>query len=1131
MSTPNYAFPFDPSGTLASNKIQGERQVISAPNWTDFFFIVPLAGPFFRAGHRVVHHPSGRILVEGVDYLLSHRFHDASLACGKPIYGSITFFDKTLTGAAELEYQTLGGAWTITQQQITEILSNKTYNPVVTTWEQVVERPFDFPIVDHEWDLVDMVGASALEAKLGEIREAILLSGEGGLGDHLSDYNNPHQTTKVHVGLGSVANFAVATVPEAQAGTVNDKYMTPLRTSQAITALVLTPLNNHLSDFANPHQTTKDQVGLDLVQNYQVASQVEAETGTSNTRYMTPLRTVQAMGAVLAPVTAHLNNTSNPHNTNKAQVGLGLVQNYGIADAVTARAGTANDVYMTPLMTREAIAAQSGGDLVEHVNNFNNPHNVTASHVGLGNVPNYAAATQTDAQAGTSNSLFMTPLRTAQAIAALATQPLTDHLNNTSNPHQTTAAQVGLGNVGNYPLASTAQAQAGTSDATYMTPLKVAQAIAALADPDGQQASIAAHLADLANPHGVTAAQVGLGDVVNQPLASQAEAVAGLLNTRYMTPLRTAQLIEAGVVTTVNAHIARTDNPHGVTAAQIGTYTTAQTDALLLGKLSSGATAVNSDRLGGFTALELVEQASIRYTYPPVNTREVDSGGGVMVNVNEGTTWSQLGVYNIPTFDDTNPPRDFVFYATGGERRGADISPYYRVQLSIRDLIKMQVEQVAGAVSDLTFGYVYDVANAEIRLYSRNPTHRNSLTLLVASEAGSGIFSSGGDAMDEEPDDIVYAQHFDYDGGSPTDDAQPGELFFGRNPIMTAEYEPGQSVEFINVVETPSDVTVAQAEVNPLKTDYRNFLTGSASHHRNRNAVLSDLTGWRWSDEDSLEQVQATSSLTSLRSATHHTDYTFEVELASPANDNGSIGVCAAFVSQGGKDYGIYVLRSPGGLCQESETGEMDGGDIYKLFTVGYQLLQSDVIDLGSRSLGLMWGDGVVDAGRSAADYVTAGGAGWDVAGACRVRVTRVGDTITIATTDFGSTDFGVHPPVVIDLTSRPELARFRGPTSHGFVTYNQEQARFVAIARPDAFVPYVHMTQDAEGRDTSTFHRYSGAGWVSQPMALSSSFIKPGRLFVSDVNGRVYFARRDGTLRPLYIDVFAQEDTTLLTP
>lgn len=50
----------------------------------------------------------------------------------------------------------------------------------------------------------------------------------------------------------------------------------------------------------NPHNVSKSDVGLGSVQNYGIASQAQAETGTIDTAYMTPLKTKQAIEA-LAP--------------------------------------------------------------------------------------------------------------------------------------------------------------------------------------------------------------------------------------------------------------------------------------------------------------------------------------------------------------------------------------------------------------------------------------------------------------------------------------------------------------------------------------------------------------------------------------------------------------------------------------------------------------------------------------------------------------------------------------------------------------------------------------------------------------------------------------------------------------
>jgi hypothetical protein len=55
-----------------------------------------------------------------------------------------------------------------------------------------------------------------------------------------------------------------------------------------------------------------------------------------------------------------------------------------------------------------------------HSNLYNNPHSVNKTQIGLSNVQNYATASKAEAEAGTSSLRYMTPLRTKEAILALA---------------------------------------------------------------------------------------------------------------------------------------------------------------------------------------------------------------------------------------------------------------------------------------------------------------------------------------------------------------------------------------------------------------------------------------------------------------------------------------------------------------------------------------------------------------------------------------------------------------------------------------------------------------------------------------------------------------------------------------
>ncbi len=386
MSEITFDYPFDPTGTQASNKITGEKHVLSPPAWKDYHFIVPKMAPFFRDSIKLRKLPSGDPLVEGVDYVVTHLFHDASLAIAKPIYGSITFYDKEFDGVVEIvEYQTLGGEWTVDEDTITEILVNNAINPRITTWEQVVETPREFPVIDHQWHLDDMVGMSEVEAAILRISDVLLATGdpEVAIDDHLKRTDNPHDVTKTQVGLGNLDNYATATRSEAEAGSSAELFMTPQGVRYAIEKIAFDHTNTHEKRDDNPHGVTKAQVGLSAVQNYPVATQTESETGASNTRYMTPLRTKQAIDKqAIKPLQDHVGDTGNPHNVTKAQVGLGQVQNYAVASEEEAADGTSNEAYMTPARTRHAIeqiANQSSG---AHAGRTDNPHNVTIEQVG-----------------------------------------------------------------------------------------------------------------------------------------------------------------------------------------------------------------------------------------------------------------------------------------------------------------------------------------------------------------------------------------------------------------------------------------------------------------------------------------------------------------------------------------------------------------------------------------------------------------------------------------------------------------------------------------------------------------------------------------------------------------------------
>lgn len=101
-------------------------------------------------------------------------------------------------------------------------------------------------------------------------------------------------------------------------------------------------------------------------------------------------------------------------------------------------------------------------ELDAHLSNKTNPHNVTKAQVGLGNADNTSDANKpvSTAQAAA--------IADAKAAGTSAQTNLTTHLNNKSNPHGVTKAQVGLGNV---PNVSTNDQTPTYSDTTTLATL------------------------------------------------------------------------------------------------------------------------------------------------------------------------------------------------------------------------------------------------------------------------------------------------------------------------------------------------------------------------------------------------------------------------------------------------------------------------------------------------------------------------------------------------------------------------------------------------------------------------------------------------------------------------------------
>lgn len=718
MSTPNTSYPFDPTGSLVSNLITGEQQQLVAQNFRDQHVIVPDFAPYFADTLSLTYQDtSGTIhtLEEGVDYYPAHWFISASRACAMRVYGSISLINTALAGIVKLNYQTVGGQWTIATAQINTILADTIDNPRITSWEEVSGTPYAFPPVAHAWDVNDMVNMDSVVTAIQSITTALQSSGSTGLAAHEADFGNPHHVSATQVGLGLVQNFGIAANSDAVAGTSTTLYMTPANTAAAIQSQVLGPFQAHIANYLNPHRVNATQVGLGNVQNYAVAANADAAAGTSTSLYMTPATVMVAINSSVGnALNAHILNYNNPHQTSAAQVGLGNVANFGVAQNSDAVAGTANNLYMTPAATAAAIANQgSNGVLNAHITNYSNPHEVTAAQVGA-----YSTAQMDSTLAG-----YLTLTGTA-ANAALA--------------YGLTQAQL------------TSAILAGTANnATTVGGMTPAQLISYVSSGTASDSEMFG---------GMTPAQ--WDTYISNATVANAGELSGLTVDQLTTQIlagTAANATELGGLT-VSALTTQILAGTAANATELNGLTQAQLTSAILGGTAANANALNGLSQAQLTTAITNSTNAQLWTSGMVTPQDTIPAA---TDTTDPTLWTPIAQMAMLGTTGQSVYPDLQLMITGGDATSDLQSGTWFARLSVRntassDNIGLEVISLTGNnVSTVQFGYTVNAAAKVVTLWMETPGGANQITVNGLSEYNSNFITSVS-VVNAAPTGITY---------------------------------------------------------------------------------------------------------------------------------------------------------------------------------------------------------------------------------------------------------------------------------------------------------------------------------------------------------------------------------------
>ncbi len=311
MSLLTLVYQLDTTGTNPDNKITDEVHTLSTKRVRT---IAPIHNPFFKDSVVIKDTANNRIL-QDTEYRFYSLQQLASAKYGKEIYNIVLITNTSVSSNISITYQTLGGEYNRSFDGIKELIEQLYDDNRPVSWPNISDVPESFDPLLHLHNVNDLIGFEYVVAALERLRtvtmtKALLLaddvlkiydaklqdlidnSGSGGSGGdgggvgpeseftlHVRSLLNPHNTTKTQVGLGNILNYE-STIDASDiklANINNPKYVTNY-TAQDYLNDEFTNLNNLCLKINEATQITTDINNInDKIELYQEALEAIAD--------------------------------------------------------------------------------------------------------------------------------------------------------------------------------------------------------------------------------------------------------------------------------------------------------------------------------------------------------------------------------------------------------------------------------------------------------------------------------------------------------------------------------------------------------------------------------------------------------------------------------------------------------------------------------------------------------------------------------------------------------------------------------------------------------------------------------------------------------------------------------------
>lgn len=273
--------PLDLSGTNPNNLVGSEEHLLTSISGFPYRILTMEHGGFYSKSLKVFDEQYNR-LRPNVDFIWTYRHKDLSARTGRDIASAIVFLNHTLQGKVFLQAQMVGGdlaySFTVVDDYIAfyntapHVPFIDDYNGTEPIWgpgELANKRwgldkyqPFNNELEKISHALTR--GATNAEDNYRQhVRDrfnTFMARFNDRLQRHIDDRTDPHQVTPEQVDLNLIGNFPVATAGEATTGSANDRLLTPQLAWQVVNGAPSLSLANHIVDRNNPHKLLPQNV-------------------------------------------------------------------------------------------------------------------------------------------------------------------------------------------------------------------------------------------------------------------------------------------------------------------------------------------------------------------------------------------------------------------------------------------------------------------------------------------------------------------------------------------------------------------------------------------------------------------------------------------------------------------------------------------------------------------------------------------------------------------------------------------------------------------------------------------------------------------------------------------------------